>query len=411
MHTISKRILFLISVFLLTVSAVPPAYSQWVQTTALPNSAIHGFGTIGTTLFAGTEGGIFLTSDNGTTWTPSNSGFAGGIAYSFTTIGSNIFVGSDSGILVSTDMGGSWSKKITDQSDEFVTAFAQGTGNLYAGVESGVLLSSNNGNSWSDISAGLPGRRTLSLAASGQNIFAGGTGGVYVSTNNGGNWTLMDKGLLNDLIFTLFANGQTMYAGTNAGVASSTNAGEEWLTDTAGMSFTTVDGFAEEGSALFAASFNLAGSVFLSTNAGVNWVAANDGLPPTIRPIYAIAVCGSNLYIGTNGDGVWQCPLSYFGISGVSQSVQDNVSFTSYPNPFPQSTTITFSSSESGPAQVTVVNLLGQQVAQLFDGALDAGEHSFTWDGKDLPAGTYFCQISSSAGGGTRHAVPMMLSR
>ncbi len=64
----------------------------------------------------------------------------------------------------------------------------------------------------------------------------------------------MDKGLVNDLIFTLFASGQTMYAGTNAGVASSC-ADQEWLTDTTGMSFTTVDGFAEEGSALFWSKF------------------------------------------------------------------------------------------------------------------------------------------------------------
>ena len=305
-------------------------------------------------------------------------------------------------------MGVSWTKENTGQSDKAVAAFAQSSGNLYAGVATGVLLSTDNGNSWSNISAGLPARRTLSLAATGQNVFAGGVGGVYVSTNNGGNWTLMDKGLVNDLIFTLFASGQTMYAGTNAGVASSANAGQEWLTDTTGMSFTTVDGFAEEGSALFGASFNSTGSVFLSTNAGTNWVAVNDGLSPTIRPIYAIAVCGSSLYIGTNGNGVWECPLSYFGISGVSQNVQENVSFTNYPNPFSQSTTINFSSPESGPAQLTILNLLGQQVAQLFDGELDAGEHSFVWDAKDMSAGTYFCIVRMN---GNEQQVPMVLSR
>ncbi len=100
------------------VSAVPLAYSQWIQTNTLPNAAIHGFGTIGATLFVGTEGGIFLTSDNGTSWTPSNDGFAGGIAYSFATIGSSIFVGSDSGIYLSTDMGVSWTKENTGQSDK-----------------------------------------------------------------------------------------------------------------------------------------------------------------------------------------------------------------------------------------------------------------------------------------------------
>ena len=92
MRTILNKILFFVSVFLFAVSAVPLAYSQWIQTNTLPNAAIHGFGTIGATLFVGTEGGIFLPSDKRHFVDAFlNDGFAGGIAYSFATIGSSIF--------------------------------------------------------------------------------------------------------------------------------------------------------------------------------------------------------------------------------------------------------------------------------------------------------------------------------
>ena len=79
---------------------------------------------------------------------------------------------------------------------------------------------------------------------------------------------------------------------------------------------------------------------------------------------------------------------------------------SSYPNPFSQSTTIHFTSEERGFAQVTVVNLLGNEVARLFDGELEAGEHSFEWDALGAAAGTYFCIIrQGSAGAGGRHAM------
>ncbi len=390
------------------VSAAPLAYSQWVQTSTLPNAAIHGFGTIDATLFVGTEGGIFLTSDNGTTWTPSNNGFAGGIAYAFSTIGSTIFAGADSGIYLSTDMGGSWAKENTGQSDKFVTSFAQGDGNLYAGVGGGVLLSTDGGNDWQTVSTGLPSRRTISLTSNGSYVFAGGVGGVYVSSNNGTSWTLMIKGLANELIFSLLSDGETIYAGSNASVAFSTNNGALWTPDTTGMSFTVASCLAGQGSDIFCGTFVQTGIIYHSSDAGANWQAINDGLPNTIRPIYAVAISGSTLYIGTNGGGVWQRPLSDFGISDVAENAPTHLALTNYPNPFSQASTINFTSQENGKAHIVIVNLLGQQVAQLFDGELDAGAHSFVWDAKDAPAGTYFCVIGMN---GTKQQVPMVLSR
>jgi hypothetical protein len=50
------------------------------------------------------------------------------------------------------------------------------------------------------------------------------------------------------------------------------------------------------------------------------------------------------------------------------------------PNPFKEKATIHFTTAERGPAQVRVVNLLREPVAQFFEGELDAGEHSFSWD-------------------------------
>ena len=49
----------------------------------------------------------------------------------------------------------------------------------------------------------------------------------------------------------------------------------------------------------------------------------------------------------------------------------------------------------SGYADVSIVNLLGMQLAHLFSGEVGAGEHSFTWDAAKMtaPRGMYECLV------------------
>jgi hypothetical protein len=71
-------------------------------------------------------------------------------------------------------------------------------------------------------------------------------------------------------------------------------------------------------------------------------------------------------------------------------------SLTAYPNPLTHSTTISFTSPESGAAQVLVVNILGQEVARVFEGELPAsenGERHFTWDARGMAPGVYWCEV------------------
>lgn len=55
-----------------------------------------------------------------------------------------------------------------------------------------------------------------------------------------------------------------------------------------------------------------------------------------------------------------------------------------YPNPFNPATTIPFAVlAESGNVDLTIYNVLGQPVRQVWAGPLPAGEHQLTWDGRD----------------------------
>ena len=98
---------------------------------------------------------------------------------SFAVIGSNLFAGSDSsGVYLSINNGTSWTAVNTGLMNTYVSSLAVSGTNLFAGVGgSASFLSTNNGTSWAVASTGLSSGISV-LAASGTNLFAG-------SSNNG----------------------------------------------------------------------------------------------------------------------------------------------------------------------------------------------------------------------------------
>jgi len=66
-----------------------------------------------------------------------------------------------------------------------------------------------------------------------------------------------------------------------------------------------------------------------------------------------------------------------------------------YPNPFNPATTIEFSLPQPGMVTLTVYNMLGQRVATLVSGELQAGRHSHHWDATGLASGVYLYRLTA----------------
>ncbi len=64
-----------------------------------------------------------------------------------------------------------------------------------------------------------------------------------------------------------------------------------------------------------------------------------------------------------------------------------------YPNPFNPSTSIAFSLSSDASVVMNVYNLLGQEVATIVNGTMNAGQHSVLFDAVNLNSGLYFYRI------------------
>lgn len=65
-----------------------------------------------------------------------------------------------------------------------------------------------------------------------------------------------------------------------------------------------------------------------------------------------------------------------------------------YPNPFNPATTIPFQLDRQAFVQLSVFNILGQEVATLANQQMAGGEYTFTFEGQDLPSGTYIYSLT-----------------
>jgi hypothetical protein len=68
-----------------------------------------------------------------------------------------------------------------------------------------------------------------------------------------------------------------------------------------------------------------------------------------------------------------------------------------YPNPFNPVTTVGFEAPAGGEVKLKVYDLLGKEVATIFEGRLEAGFHTFRFDGSSLSSGIYFYRVEAGA--------------
>jgi hypothetical protein len=132
----------------------------------------------GTTLFAGTNGGVFVY--NGSTWSAVNSGLT----------------------------------------NTYISALAANGGLIFAGTSGGgVFRTTNNGTSWTAVSSPSGMNYVNAFAFSGTNLFvaAPGDGGIFFTTNSGASWTAANTGLMTSSVATLSVWTSTLYAGLSGG--------------------------------------------------------------------------------------------------------------------------------------------------------------------------------------------------
>ncbi len=298
------QVVLIALVIFCALSSVPDqliAQDFWQQATGPGGGTVHTFAVSGSDVFAGTDGGVFLSTNNGLSWIPANSTLVNTDVSSLTISGSNLFAGSYGNVLLSTNSGASWTSVSAGLPLSYVNALVADGGNLFAGTYgNGILVSTNNGTSWTAANTGLGDNFVYALAVSGSSLYAGTNGGVFLSTNMGANWNAVNTGLTNNYVRAFAVVGSNLFAGTSGGgVFLSTDNGSHWTAVNAGLTNYSVAGLAASGSTLIAGT---ASGGFVSSNNGTSWTYIGSFQTPYVN---AVAISGTAIFLGTDLTGIF----------------------------------------------------------------------------------------------------------
>ena len=223
-------------------------------------------------IYAGAIGpdGLFKSTDGGVHWSLSNAGFPPPVCDDTTCTPLTVFVlvidpqvpatvyaGTNVGVFKSTDGGSFWIASNTGLTDLVVGVLAvdpQTPATLYAATLAGVFKSTDGGAHWTASDTGLPHAficcplvalpSVFSLTVDPQTpaiVYAGTVAGVFKSTDGGAHWSFSMTGVesVGDHVSAVAIDPQapaTLYAATfGAGVLRSTDGGQSWRTAALGQ--------------------------------------------------------------------------------------------------------------------------------------------------------------------------------
>lgn len=381
---------------------------------------------------SGNNGG---SGSNGSgTWEQTCSFSAGEIVYSLA-YGSNntIYAGTWGGkIYKSTDNGTSWTRINNSMNVGFIWALNISNGTIFAATEQGVYK--YNGSTWT--LTGLTGKDTHALTSYGGTLYAGTWGfGVFKSTDNGTTWTEINNGLgyiLSIQALTVTQNGEVFTGSFGSGVFKYNSATNTWTKQSCSYSF--VWALASSSTALYAGMYG--DGAYRSLDGGATFTKLN----LNAQFIYNITVAGSKVFVSSFANGVYvsedngetwsSLGMGGYGVSSimfnpntsevlagtkegkifVMSSINggsDGLTATeengiptefelsqNYPNPFNPSTTIRFALPQSGNFTLKVYNMLGQEIATLIDGSMNAGMHNVSFNANGLASGLYIYRLA-----------------
>jgi hypothetical protein len=222
----------------------------------LENDFVYSLLGYDNALHAGSESGIDRSViDNNVLWktTKMTNGVSGGgeVTYTpqvncFAVSGTNLYAGTDEGVFISTDKGVTWVTFNTFLINKFVTSLAVIGSNIFAAtLGGGVYRTSTGSANWTSVNSGLSSSRIHSLAVSGTSLFAGSHNGlIFISTNDGASWTATNANFGSVSVTAILVNSNNLLASTSSvsggnGIFHSKNNGNSWTAINTGL--TTAD--------------------------------------------------------------------------------------------------------------------------------------------------------------------------
>lgn len=271
----------------------------------------------GTTLFSGCDGGIFRTSNNGTSWFDISSNLKIAQMYGFGQSTSNATItlsgwqdngtNRSSGSTWAEVMGGDGMKAFIDWSNDLYMYGEQYNGDFNR--------SSDGGNNWTAITSGITETgpwvtHWMQDPVTAATLYAG-FDNVWKSTNRGSTWTKISTFSTSGKVYSIAvapSNPQVIYAAKSASIQKTTNGGTSWTNITgtlpvssASITYVAVSPTNPNKVWVTFSGYSSANKVYHSTDGGTTWTNYTTGLPNL--PVNCITYqkfTSNGLYVGTD---------------------------------------------------------------------------------------------------------------
>ncbi len=269
---------------------------------------IKCFSETDSTLYVGTEGGLYYSFD-GESWNIVKAEFDTTEITAFIEHESDLYISTIVGYYKSADNGKSWTKLSLSGLPYYrAVSFASKDGVLYAAMLQGVYYSEDKGNSWHVAEGKI--YEIYSFIAYNGKLWAGTVNNFYSSGDNGKTWqeVLPDNEFY--MVKALAAYDSTIIVGSGKGIYVSNDRGITWDTTTFGELYSQEIILNDKYMA------NVKGNyVYLSDDKGATWQELNNGLPLNPRKLIFFQ---NKLFAGTD-EGIYCIPLSDTGTWKFSQ--------------------------------------------------------------------------------------------
>ncbi len=281
------------------------AIGQWTQLTPQHGSQVSAIAQNGSTVYAGMDNGIYVSTNDGASW--ARSGLTGRSVQAIYLLGTAVYAGTDTGVFVSTDEGSSWNQD--GMTAISVDAFCSSAGKLFCGtISRGIFVSTIQHNDWQF--AGGTGDNISALAVLNTKIIAAAKySGLLISSDGGTTWNASNSGLTTNNVGPLLVSGGSIYVGTNAGVFASADSGANWNPKNSGWPGAQVTALASAGKELVAGTAN--NGIYYSPDGGITWDMTNLRTwsnPWSVTSFSILALCSSdtNTFAGLVSGGVFR---------------------------------------------------------------------------------------------------------
>jgi photosystem II stability/assembly factor-like uncharacterized protein len=347
----------------------------------------------------GTAGGLWLSKDNGSSWKTINSFTIDEMA---AIPNGDVFLaeinenGNAAPDLQRWDHKGNFINDVTPPTDiGEISVATTSFGCILATTNHGTFFSSDTGAHWTEENS--VGEGSLSISPTGIVV----SDGVACSTDEGKTWTYTNTGTYPGTVECVAFNihGE-IFSASEGIIYRSTDSGRSWQVTISGIIGSVNAIVGTRTGVLFASTHQ---GVFRSFSDGDFWSPVSSGLTANSFGEMAVSNDGT-LFISTDV-GIFRSTASVLGVSGSENSPTPIILVQNSPNPFTQSTNISFTLNEPSFITLKLFNPLGSEVAALANGFLDAGEHAITFDRGDLPDGVYFYRLEAGSEALTRSFV------